>query len=219
MIRTSPRAPARPRAAVLLAVLLAGALAWAPETHARREKGERVPVSGIVTDAEGQPLADVRVVLEASRAVFSLREFRAVLRDTTRVAAVTDAQGQFRLEWPWDSFYNHFELVAGVPVRSGRGERFQELARSDVTRRVGGRGPVVATLLVENAEFLRTLRSFLAALDSDDEQRVYRDAGMPGRVENQGGEARWWYFEQGRMYRFDRGRLVEVKTFAPVDRL
>ena len=73
-------------AAVVVAAL-AFALAHAPAAEARRQAGEPLEIRGIVTDAEGRPLDRVRVVFEASRAVFSLREFRPVLRDTARVAA------------------------------------------------------------------------------------------------------------------------------------
>jgi hypothetical protein len=78
-------------AAVVAALALLVSLAHAPAAEARRQAGEPLEIRGIVTDAEGRPLDRVRVVFEASRAVFSLREFRPVLRDTARVAAETDA--------------------------------------------------------------------------------------------------------------------------------
>ena len=55
-----------------------------------------------------------------------------VADEIRRVAAVTDAGGQFTLEWPWDSYFNHFELVVGVPVRKARKESLVELAREDL---------------------------------------------------------------------------------------
>jgi len=209
------RAPAIVRAALLAGLACVLAVA-APTASARHEKGQSISVTGLVTDAQGTPLADVRVVLEASREVFSLRRLRPVLRDTTRVAAVTDARGEFTLTWPWDSFYNHFELVAGVPVREGREERLEELERTEITRRIARNDTVVTTLVVENADYVRKLRDFLATIDTDDERRVYQQMGTPGRIEERGGEAKWFYFERGRMFRFEAGRLVETAAFTPV---
>ena len=207
-------APAIARAALVAGLALA--LAAAPSAEARHEKGQSISITGLVTDAEGTPLADARVVLEASREVFSLRRLRPVLRDTARVGAVTNARGEFSLAWPWDSFYNHFEVVAGVRVRDGREERLEVLARTEVTRRVVRNDTVVVTLVVENADFVRKLRAFVASIDTDDERRVYQQMGTPDRIEERGGEAKWYYFERGRMFRFEAGRLVETKAFSPV---
>lgn len=205
-----------PAAAVTLAVAVALLLALAPAAEARRESGERLEIRGIVTDDQGRPLDRVRVVFEASRAVFSLREFRPVLRDTARVSAVTDAAGGYSLRWPWDSFYNHFELVVGVPVRTPQGEELQVLERKEITRRLGRDSQVTVPIVVEHADFVHSLRRFLATVDSPDEERVHRELGRPDRIELAGDSQSWWYFERGRRYDFRDGRLTEVKTFDPV---
>lgn len=204
-----------PAAAVVVAVL-ALVLALVPAAEARRQTGETLEIRGIVTDAEGRPLDRVRVVFEASRAVFSLRQFRPVLRDTTRVAAVTDDSGGYSLRWPWDSFYNHFELVVGVPVRTPKGEELQVLERKEITNRLGRGNQVAVPIVVERADFVHNLRRFLATVDSPDAERVHREQGRPDRVEISGNSESWWYFDRGRRYDFRGGRLVEVKTFAPV---
>lgn len=203
-----------PAAAVTLAAALLAALA--PAAEARRQTGETLEIRGIVTDDQGRPLDRVRVVFEASRAVFSLREFRPVLRDTARVAAVTDAAGGYSVRWPWDTFYNHFELVVGVPVRTPQGEELQVLERKEITRRLGRDSQVAVPIVVEHADFVHSLRRFLATVDTPDEERVHRELGRPDRIELSGDSQSWWYFERGRRYDFRDGRLTEVKTFDPV---
>ncbi|HEX2163291.1 MAG TPA: hypothetical protein VHM02_05030 [Thermoanaerobaculia bacterium] len=207
----------RPLPAAVLALAALLALAVAPAAQARLETGTPVHVRGIVTDEEGRPLDDVRVVLEASRAVFSLRQLRAVLRDTARVAAATDASGGYALRWPWDGYYNHFEIVVGVPVRTAAGgEELQVLQRTEITRRLGRDAEVAVPVVVENAEFVHSLRRFLATVDSADEERVHQQLGRPDRVEIAGAAESWWYFARGRRFDFRDGRLVEVKEFDPV---
>lgn len=203
-------------AALALALLLA---AVPPAAAARHDQGTRVEVTGLVTDPQGDPLPDVRVVLESSRAVFSFRSFGRELRNTRRAAARTGERGEFTLVWPWDDYYNHFELVVGVPVRTAEGEELVELARKDVTRRLERNNPMVANLTVENAEFVRALRAFVDSVDSDDERRIYQQMGKPDRVEERGAERSWWYFDRGRMFRFRDGELVETEAFDPVEKL
>lgn len=212
--------PARQTARLAAAAAILSLLAAAPPAAAaRHDEGTRVEVTGLVTDAQGNPLPEVRVVLEASREVFSFRRFARELRDTQRAAALSGPRGEFSLVWPWNDYYNHFGLVAGVPVRTAGGERFEVLARLDVTRRIERNDPLVANLVVENADFVRTLRAFLASVDSDDERRVYQQMGKPDRVEERGAERSWWYFEHGRLFRFADGELVETKAFDPVGKL
>ena len=201
-----------------LALLLA---ALAPLAAARYAQGERIQVTGLVSDSQGQPIEGVRVVLAASRNVFSLREFRRVDQDTRRVAATTDAAGSFTIEWPWDSYFNKFELLAGVPVRKAGGrEELQELARMDITSKVLTGSPVVTAVVIENRQFIDRLRQFLTTVRSDDERRIYQEMGKPDRVQTvrypEHEEASWWYFESGRMYRFRDGRLEQVVPFDPV---
>lgn len=214
-----PQGPARaiPSLAVLALLLLAAAV---PTLAARYAQGERIQVTGIISDKQGQPLANVNVALEVSRNTFSFRELRRTPKDTRRVSAVTNAQGEYTLVWPWDSYFNQFDLVVGVPVRKSQGERLEELARVDITQRMLAGNPVVATATVENARFLTNLRAFVASVQSEDERRVYEEMGKPDEVKRvqypNHLEASWWYFEAGKAYRFRDGRLEQVVPFDPV---
>jgi hypothetical protein len=213
-----------PWAWTLLWVLLAASpLAALPFGGSRIAQGDRVQVTGAVTDQQGRPLSDVRVTFEATRNYFSVRRFqRTQTEEIRRVTAVTDASGQFTLQWPWDSYFNHFELMVGVPVRKARKESLVELAREDVTNRLKGGSPVVASLVVsnKNAQFVTKLRELLASIRSDDERRVYDEMGKPDKVERVQypgrTEVSWWYFDAGRVYRFQDGRLEQVVPFEPV---
>jgi len=213
--------PALFRLLCLLAAMAAMTVA-APAAAARYAQGERVQVTGAVADAQGQPLAGVRVTFEASRTYFSMRQLRRTEdEEVRRVSATTDAAGQYTLEWPWDSYFNHFELVAGVPVRvKGGTERLEELARQDVTRRVLAGSPAVVGVTVENRQFLDSLRQFVASVQTEDQRKVYQEMGKPDRIRNVQYpghlEASWWYFESGRVYRFRDGRLEQVVPFDPV---
>jgi hypothetical protein len=219
------RAPVLAALAGLLC-LLAAAITPMPAAAARYDQGQRIQVTGIVADSQGQPLQGIRVVLEVSRTYFSMRNLRRTADpDVRRVSATTDARGNYTLEWPWDSYFNHFELVAGVPVHTrlenGRtGETVQELARQEITRRVEAGSPAVVAVTVENRQFLDNLRQFLASIQTDDQRKVYQEMGKPDRVRNvqypRYLESSWWYFEAGRVYRFRDGRLEQITPFDPV---
>ena len=203
----------------LLALLVAGSLTTA--AAARYDQGQRIQVTGVVTDSQGQPINNIRVVLEVSRTYFSMREMRRTAdKDVRRVSATTDARGNYTVEWPWDSYFNHFELVAGVPVHTKTGETVQELARQDVTRRVDAGTPAVIGVTIENRQFLDNLRQFLASIQTDDQRKIYQEMGKPDRIRNvqypSHLESSWWYFESGRVYRFRDGRLEQITPFDPV---
>lgn len=216
-----PQGPARAVLSLaVLALLPVLVLAAAPTLAARYAQGERIQVTGIVSDPQGQPLANLNVALEVSRKTFNFRELRRTPKDVRRVSAVTNAQGEYTLIWPWDSYFNQFDLVVGVPVRKREGERLEELARVDITSRMLAGNPVVATATVENVRFLKNLRAFVASVQSDDERRVYEEMGKPDEVKRvqypDHLEASWWYFEAGKAYRFRDGRLEQVVPFDPV---
>lgn len=205
-----------------LLCLLAAFLTPRPAIAAARyDQGQRIQVTGVVADAQGQPIQDLRVVLEVSRTYFSMKSFsRTAEPDVRRVSAVTDARGNYTLEWPWDSYFNHFELVAGVPVRTRAGDTVQELARQEITRRVEAGSPAVVAVTIDNRQFLDNFRQFLASIKTDDQHKVYQEMGRPDRIRNVQYptylESSWWYFEAGRVYRFRDGHLEQVTPFDPV---
>lgn len=216
----SRRAPLTIALTLLLAATAAPPTAAFPGIGSRYEAGQRVEVKGLVTDPEGRPLEDVRVVLELARETFDFRSFGRTKKRITPVSATTNARGEYSIVFPWDDFYNDFELAVGVPVRGAKGESFVALERKDLTRRIDKGSPVVASVVVQNAGFIRNLRTFLASVDSDDERRVYDRMGRPDRVKITRGPARdevsWWYFEAGRVFRFADGTLRASEEFDPV---
>lgn len=214
--RALPRLAAVP---VALTLLLAGS---GTALAARPESGEPVTVQGVVTDATGEPLGDVRIVLEAARAYFSLSHFGRREKDLRRLSTTSNERGEFSLSWPWDGYFNRFRLGVAVKLRRPDGEKLHFLERVDITRKMRRGGPVVSALVVEDTSFLDSLRAFLSRLDTEDEHRIYREMGYPDEVKvieySNRTEASWWYFAQGEVYRFEEGRLREVGDFEPVTR-
>ena len=207
---------------VTLAVLALG-LCTAEPAPAKRtfEDGDMVRFTGSVTNASGDPLADVEVHLEASRRNFSISRFRRLRYNPIVVSARTDDYGQYRIDWKWHHYYNHFTVSAVVPIREPGGSwDHQVMASADLSKRVHHGSPIVAALSVSDTTLLEALRTFESELDSNDEQRVYREQGKPDRVETidypDRQEQAWWYFELGTVYRFEDGRLLEVESFDPV---
>jgi hypothetical protein len=223
--RRRPAAPAGPLPLALALALLVAAVAAAPAAASRYHDGDRVQFTGLVTDAAGKPVPGVQVVLEAARSYISLRELRRAEKDVRRVSATTNAQGEYALEWPWDSYFNRFELLAGVTVRRGRDESLEVLERENVSERVLAGSPVVSAIVIHDRGFVDRLRDFVASVQSADERRVYEEMGTPDDVKRvnytgrpQAAEVSWWYFDAGKVYRFRDGRLGQVDRFDPVRR-
>ncbi|MCB1036797.1 MAG: carboxypeptidase regulatory-like domain-containing protein [Acidobacteria bacterium] len=201
-------------------LLLAAFLLPSPADAKGRERGERVLFTGLVTDASGRPLGDVQVILESARRKFLARKLRRETLDTFRVSTETDPSGAYSITWPWNDYYNHYELLVAVPYRRGNQETLQILARYEITDKAEEGTPVVTSLVVADTTFLNTLRRFLADMDTPDERRTYQRMGKPDKVEQVGPhgevEAAWWYFEAGRVFRFKAGKLEDEDTFDPV---
>src|SRR5262249_27742821 len=145
--------------------------------------GQRIQFTGIVSDKQGMPLSGVQVVLEVTRTYFSVRHLRREAVDMRKVSGTTNERGEYTLEWPWDPYFNHFELTVGVPVRKAREEHLEELERIDVSKQAHASSPVVTAIVVKNAEFISHLREFLGSVRSEDERKVYDEMGRPDRVE------------------------------------
>ena len=169
----------------------------------------------------GVPISGLQITLEASRAAFNFKRLGRVRENLRRLATVTDERGEFSLPWRWDDYFNRFDLVVAVPVRSSEGEELVELQRVDLSRRTHQGSPVISAVQLTDTELVDSRQEFLASLDSNDERKVYEQVGQPERMDRvtfpSYEEVTWWYFRQGRAYRFHDGTLHQVIPFEPVE--
>jgi hypothetical protein len=209
----------------LPAILAIATLVATPAAATPYNDNERLQFTGVVSDPAGKPVPGVEVVVEVSRRYLSLRQLRRADKDVRRVGALTNAQGEYRIEWPWDGYFNHFQLLAGISVRHGKEEHLEVLESEDVTERVLAGSPVVSPIEIHDRGVVDRLRDFVASVRSEDQRRVYEEMGVPEDVKRvsyagreQETEVSWWYFEAGKVYRFRDGRLDQVERFDPVQR-
>ena len=228
------------RSAVALALLLAAVLVGqepaapadppAPDRSDYRP-GQTLVFTGKVIDIAGEPLPGITMVLEISRneptlgqrlnPVRILRRDGATGSPTLHVLGETGADGVFRIEWQWARRYDTFAVVAALPMRQ-RGEELDPLHRVDVSLKVDGSPSVEVPIELEETPLLAWARKFFHPDEraTADERRVYQEMGRPDRVDagiaQYDPDSSWWYFEVGRVYRFEDGRLAQVEHFEPV---
>jgi hypothetical protein len=206
-----------------LAVLLSICALAQPTAAARSPyaQGDEVVFNGVVTNSSGVPISGLQITLEASRAAFNFKRLGRVRENLRRLATVTDERGEFSLPWRWDDYFNRFDLVVAIPVRSSEGEELVELQRVDLSRRTHQGSPVISAVQLTDTELVDSRQEFLASLDSNDERKVYEQVGQPERMDRvtfpSYEEVTWWYFRQGRAYRFHDGTLHQVIPFEPVE--
>jgi hypothetical protein len=213
----------RPRFLASLALLVLTLAPAAAHAGLPYHDGDKVIVTGIVTDAQGHALPGTTVVLEGSRNSFSVHSFSREKHDAQQARARTDAHGEYSISWEWAAYYNHFELLVGEPYkRAGGAAGFLVVDQQDLTPRLRGGSPVVAAVTVKDTAPLETLRAFVAGLKATDQRAVYDTMGRPEQVDRLvlpgGVEETWWYFAAGKSYRFRDGRQVDVTPFDPVVR-
>ena len=183
--------------------------------------GQIIEITGTVTDSSGSPIPEITVLFKASRRAFTVSKFGRSTKDSVTMQTATDHEGQFSFEWRWLDYYNRFELQTGVPTRSSAGETFEVLGSLDMKDRIQQGSPVVASLVIDDIQFLNSLRDFLESVDSEDEKRIYNEMGNPDRVQQteygEQVEITWWYFQQGKAYRFREGDLDQLIEFDPIE--
>ncbi len=195
-------------------VLLLGSAA----AEGKRKDGDIVKITGQVLDPDGQPVDGVVVVLAAARSTYSFLKRQKVVEPPLRQTATVDSQGRFELEWHWDRHYNEFSIFAGLEVtRSGTADFEILTSQEDLSDRLTREIPTHITLTLSRQGYADWLKRFLADRSSPDEEKIFREAGRPDRIRVQGRESSWWYFELGKVYRFENGALDQVIHFDPMD--
>jgi len=220
-LKQTPVATYRPRPSVVLLLCLVLVATSGLCLAGPYPEGEFIEITGAVTDVEGLPIPNLTVTLEASRKAFSVTKMKTTERDSTRISAPTDSNGQFTLRWRWVDYYNHFELLVGLPERAGDDAELQVFERVDLSTRIRGGSPIVTNVIVTDHRYLETVRDFSASIDTEDERRIFDEMGNPDRVQRilsaDHEEVSWWYFQSGKTYRFKDGILEQVVHFEPVE--
>lgn len=230
LTRTLTRAIACPNPVtvqLLAATLLFGAVYSAPASAQfwKREKpyadGSEILITGVVSDLSGNPVSDLSVELIAKRYSYKVSRLKPKIEREVRVSSRTNERGEYNIPWTWYRYYNDFALEAGVEVPTGGDTARKEvLARTELNNRIQQGSPVIAPMTITDPAFLETFRSFVAELDTEDEQRVYTAQGRPDKVDAldlpDRTEEAWWFFERGQVFRFIDGRLEHVESFDPI---
>ncbi len=222
MSNATPRGRSPHRFQAAIAVALAIVLGAPMPSEAGKKKGDKLVFQGLVTDRRGEPLEGVRVVFEAAKRKRSLGTMKKKPYGLVRKSELSAADGSFSFEWEWLGYYNAFRLRAVEGTGSVRAdESYETLETVDVTDEVKKSNSISANLIVEDSEFVYEHRAFMEEWRSEDMRRVYADFGKPDRVDRHhgadGDEATWWFFERGKVYRFDAGALTTVEDFVPVE--
>jgi hypothetical protein len=212
----------RTRIAAILVLVAAMLFSIPTEAGYPYEQGVIVELTGIVTDGSGAPLKGIHVIFEAQREKMNYLKLRKEEKDDYRITARTNQNGEYTIRWQWNRYYNAFDLLVAVPSKRAGKDDFHILSTTNVDDKLkAGGSPVVTPLLVPDATYFYTYQRFLSIIDSEEEKRIFELRGQPEKLDltrtPDGGEtSTWWYFTQGRAYRFEGGVIVEQTDFAPV---
>ncbi len=132
----------------LAPLLLLPIAASAADERGPYDEGQRIQIKGVLTDAAGAAQPGRAVMLEAYRRAFDLRSLnprsRGDKKGLVQRVTQTAGDGSYALEWPWNDYYNRFELSVG----SFDAGEFEAVERIDLSQRILQGSPVIVSFVL-----------------------------------------------------------------------
>jgi hypothetical protein len=177
-------------------------------------------VTGRITDESGQPVAGTPVVIVGRVLDLVASRMEYTERDRKEARAVTDAQGQYRIEFVPANLGNNFYLFFYDKTGFDRVKylRPEPLDVSSLLER--DRTLTVNQVLRFQPSWPEVQRQ-IAYYGADSEKgKILRRYGLPEKRETsgQGDQATdvWWYYADGVSYWFTGDKLTRTQEFTPI---
>ncbi|HXZ44459.1 MAG TPA: carboxypeptidase-like regulatory domain-containing protein [archaeon] len=204
------------RSRLLMMAVLTGLLLVGCATVEIRET--RV-VTGRVTDASGQPVAGTPVVVVARTLELVTLRMEYQERGRKEARAVTDAQGQYRIEFVPASLGNDFSLFFYDKTTFDR-VKYRQPEPLDITSMLDRRRTVTVNQVLQFQQSWPEVQRQIAFYGPDsDRGKILRQHGLPEKRERSGPGVEdsdvWWYYADGVSYWFTGDRLARTQKFAP----
>lgn len=177
-------------------------------------------VTGRVTDESGQPVAGTPVVIVGRSLDLVTSRMEYMERDRKEARAVTDAQGQYRVEFVPASLGNNFYLFFYDRTGFDR-VKYQRPDPLDVTSLLErGRTLTVNQVLRFQPSWSEVQRQIAYYGAGSDRGKILRRHGLPEKRETSGEGDRatdvWWYYADGVSYWFTGDKLTRTQEFTPI---
>jgi hypothetical protein len=201
---------------MLIVAVLAGLLVAGCATVDIRET--RV-VTGRVTDASGQPVAGTPVVVVARSLELVTIRMEYQERGRKEARAVTDAQGQYRIEFVPARLGNDFSLFFYDKTTFDR-VKYRQPEPLDITSMLDRRRTVTVNQVLQFQQSWPEVERQITYYGPDsDRGKILRRHGLPEKRERSGPGVEdsdvWWYNADGVGYWFTGDKLARTQKFTP----
>jgi len=177
-------------------------------------------VTGRVTDESRQPVASTPVVIMGRSLDLVTHRMEYQERDRKEARAVTDPQGQYRIEFVPASLGNNFYLFFYDKTGFDR-VKYRQPEPLDITTLLDRNQSVTVNQVLQFqpswAEVQRQITYYGA---NSDRGKILRQSGLPDKRETSGAGAEaadvWWYYADGVSYWFSGDTLTRTHEFPPV---
>ncbi len=177
-------------------------------------------VTGRVTDESRQPVASTPVVIMGRSLDLVTRRMEYEERGRKEARAVTDLQGQYRIEFVPASLGNNFYLFFYDKTGFDR-VKYRQPEPLDITTLLDRNQSVTVNQVLQFqpswAEVQRQIAYYGA---NSDRGKILRRSGLPDKRETSGTGAEaadvWWYYSDGVSYWFTADKLTRTHEFTPI---
>ncbi len=189
---------------------------------------KEVVIKGKVRDENGNPVAYADIVVFPKENFLNFivslpSKIRGYEKPKLKgiLFSRTDKNGKFELSLEVERWRSNYIIEAGFFARKEGKDMFYSLGRS-VVKRLHKKVIAYSEIVIHNRKFFDDFKRFVAELDSSKEKEIYNKYGIPERIDRyfvgKKSEVVWWYFSQGKAFRFRDGELIKVEEFDPVIR-
>lgn len=201
-------------------LVMAGVLGFLLFGCATVEVRETRVVTGRVTDESGQPVGSTPVVVVGRSLALATTRLEYEERGRQETRAVTDAQGQYRIEFVPANLGNNFYLFFYDKTGFDR-VKYRQPEPLDITSLLDRDRTVLVNQVLRFQPSWPEVQRQIAYYGADSEKgKILRRYGLPEKRETSGtgntASDVWWYYAYGVSYWFTGDTLARTHEFTPI---